>query len=143
MATLETLRNKAGVFVTVILGLALLAFVLGDLLGSGQSIFNRGEMEVGRVDGVAYDYPEYQATVDKQLKMRQALSGQGATEQLQSQIREMVWRNFLQKEVMGKECERLGLAVTDAELSSLILGDDPMPVVKQVFTNPETNEFDR
>ena len=55
MATLETLRNKAGVFVTVILGLALLAFVLGDLLGSGQSIFNRGEMEVGRVDGVAYD----------------------------------------------------------------------------------------
>ncbi len=143
MATLETLRNKAGVFVTVILGLALLAFVLGDLLGSGQSIFNRGEMEVGRVDGVAYDYPEYQATVDRQLKMRQALSGQGSTEQLQTQIREMVWRNFLQKEVLGKECDRLGLAVSDAELSALILGDDPMPVVKQVFANPQTSEFDR
>ena len=143
MVTLETLRNKAGVFVTVILGLALLAFVLGDLLGSGQSIFNRGEMEIGRVDGVAYDYPVYQAAVDRQLKLRQALSGQGSNEQLQMQVREMVWRNFLQKEVMGKECERLGLAVTDAELSSLILGDDPTPLVKQVFTNAETGEFDR
>lgn len=143
MGTLETLRNKAGVFVTVILGLALLAFVLGDLLGSGQSIFNRGEMEVGRVDGVAYDYTEYQAAVDRQLKMRQALSGQGQTEQMQSQIREMVWRTFLQKEVLGRECERLGLAVTDDELSNLVLGNDPMPVVKQVFTNPETQEFDR
>lgn len=143
MVTLETLRNKAGVFVTVILGLALLAFVLGDLLGSGQSIFNRGEMEIGRVDGVAYDYPVYQAAVDRQLKLRQALSGQGSSEQLQMQVREMVWRNFLQKEVMGKECERLGLAVTDAELSSLILGDEPTSIVKQVFTNAETGEFDR
>lgn len=143
MGMLEVLRNKAGVFVTVILGLALLAFVLGDLLGSGQSIFSRGEMEVGRVDGVAYDYTEYQAAVDRQLKMRQALSGQGQTEQMQSQIREMVWRTFLQKEILGKECERLGIAVTDDELSNLVLGNDPMPVVKQVFTNPETQEFDR
>lgn len=140
---LETLRNRAGVFVTVILGLALLAFVLGDLLGSGQSIFNRGEMEVGRVDGVAYDYTEYQAAVDRQLKMRQALSGQGQTEQMQVQIREMVWRTFLQKEVLGKECERLGLAITDDELSNLVLGNEPTPVVKQIFSNPETQEFDR
>lgn len=143
MGTLETLRNKAGVFVTVILGLALLAFVLGDLLGSGQSIFSRGEMEVGRVNGQSYDYQEYQATVDRQLKMRQALSGQGQTEQMQQQIREMVWRAFLQKEVLGSEAEALGIAITDEELSSLVLGDKPLPVIEQVFTNPETRAFDR
>lgn len=143
MGALETLRNKAGVFVTIILGLALLAFVLGDLLGSGQSIFNRSAMEVGSVNGEAYDYMEYQATVDHQLKIRQALSGQPQTEQLQLQIREMVWKTFLQKQILGKECQQIGLAVTDDELSSLVLGDEPTSVIKQVFTNPETQEFDR
>ena len=143
MGALETLRNKAGVFVTIILGLALLAFVLGDLLGSGQSIFNRSAMEIGNVDGETYDYMEYQATVDQQLKIRQALSGQPQTEQLQLQIREMVWKTFLQKQILGKECQQIGLAVTDDELSSLVLGDEPTSVIKQVFTNPETQEFDR
>ena len=100
-------------------------------------------MEVRSVNGEAYDYMEYQATVDHQLKIRQALSGQPQTEQLQLQIREMVWKTFLQKQILGKECQQIGLAVTDDELSSLVLGDEPTSVIKQVFTNPETQEFDR
>jgi peptidyl-prolyl cis-trans isomerase D len=41
MATLEKIRNRAGALVAVVIGLALFAFILGDILGSGPSLFTK------------------------------------------------------------------------------------------------------
>ena len=41
MAALEKIRSKA-VFLTVIIGVALLAFILGDFLTSGRTFFGDG-----------------------------------------------------------------------------------------------------
>ena len=38
MAVLEKIRTKMGILVSVIIGLSLLAFVLGDFLGGGKSV---------------------------------------------------------------------------------------------------------
>ena len=51
MATLEKLRNRAGTLVAVVIGLALLAFILGDLFGSGGSLFTRNQFEIAEIDG--------------------------------------------------------------------------------------------
>ena len=40
MATLQRIRNH-GVFLLVIVGLAMLAFILGDVLNSSSSYFNK------------------------------------------------------------------------------------------------------
>ncbi len=37
MATLQNIRNKAGLLVAIVIGLALFAFILGDMMGSGSS----------------------------------------------------------------------------------------------------------
>ena len=41
MATLQKIRTRAGVLVAIIIGLALFAFILGDLLQSGSSIWEK------------------------------------------------------------------------------------------------------
>ncbi len=144
MATLETLRNKAGVFVAVIIGLALLSFILSDLLGSGRSIFSADDMEVGRVDGTSISYPVFQQQADQQLQLLQAMQGnQGNSEMLGQQVREQIWQRFVRQQVLDRECDRLGLAFTNEELSGYILGNEVHPVVKQLFTNPQTGEFSR
>jgi len=40
MATLQNIRNRAG-FLVAVIGIAMLAFILGDLLTSGTTIFNK------------------------------------------------------------------------------------------------------
>ena len=37
MATLQTIRDRAGLLIAIIIGLAILAFVLGDFLGGNNS----------------------------------------------------------------------------------------------------------
>ena len=57
MAALETIRKKA-VLLTVVIGLALLAFILGDLLNSGQAFFGDGNtiVKVGdeKIDAIEF-----------------------------------------------------------------------------------------
>jgi len=44
MATLQKIRNKGGVLVAGVIGLALLAFILGDLFSSGPSAFSKKDL---------------------------------------------------------------------------------------------------
>ena len=50
MATLEKIRSKS-VLLLIIVGLALLAFIIGDFVNSGSSFFNQKKMVVAEVDG--------------------------------------------------------------------------------------------
>ena len=50
MATLQKIRNRGGVLVSIVIGLALVAFIVGDALSSGASLINRSRNEVGEVE---------------------------------------------------------------------------------------------
>ena len=50
MATLNTLRTRGGVIVSIVIGIALLAFLLGDLSSAGN-MMNARKMRVGEIDG--------------------------------------------------------------------------------------------
>lgn len=144
MATLETLRNKAGVFVAIIIGLALLAFILGDLFSSGQSILMGDQMTVGKVNGVALEYPQFQAMFEQEQQRQQQRMGSNSNSDLMAvRLREQLWQEFVRNEVMANECEALGIEVTDLEMVDLVTGPEPHPFVRQLFTNPETQEFMR
>ena len=47
MASLNTLRTKGGVIVTIVIFVALLAFLIGDVFTSGSSLMNSRKMRVG------------------------------------------------------------------------------------------------
>ena len=65
MATLQTIRNRAGLLVSIFIGLALMAFIVGDALNSGASIFNGERNQVGKIDGESISLMDFQSRLTK------------------------------------------------------------------------------
>ncbi len=65
MATLQTIRTKAGLLVAIVIGVSLAAFVLGDLISGGSSVFQRNQLEIGVIDGESIQYPDFQKEVEE------------------------------------------------------------------------------
>ena len=55
MASLQRIRNHGAMLITII-GLAMLAFILGDFLTSGSSFFNRNLVNVAVIEGKKIHY---------------------------------------------------------------------------------------
>ncbi|HQB77829.1 MAG TPA: SurA N-terminal domain-containing protein [Tenuifilaceae bacterium] len=143
MATLEKLRNRAGVLVAVVIGLALVAFILGDLLSSGGSLFNRSQLEIAEIAGTSVSYQQYQAKVDELVEINKMFSGENSVDQQTSErIREQVWQEFVRDLVLVDEYEKLGIAIHPNELFDMVQGKNIHPIIRQLFANPQTGEVD-
>ncbi len=144
MATLERIRNRAGILVSIVIGLALFAFILGDLITSGGSIFNRTKMEIARIAGNSISYEQFQAMVYENENI-QKLFAQTATldEQTMLKVREQVWQDLLRANVLQPEYNRLGLAIHEDELFDMVQGRNIHPFVRQQFGDPQTGEVNK
>lgn len=143
MATLEKLRNRAGTLVAVVIGLALLAFILGDLFGSGGSLFTRNQFEIAEIDGNSIPYQNYQERVDYLTELNKASRRQSALdEQTMESIREEVWNEMVREHVLGDKYKSLGIAVSTEELFDLVQGRNIHPIIRQEFGDRQTGEVD-
>ena len=116
MATLEKIRSKS-VLLIVIIGVALLAFIIGDFFTSGRTLFGTGTT-VAKVDGHSLDVMDFQKRMEQHNQQNQQTNRRQDGAQLQQQvINEMVSETLFQEELA-----KLGLTVTDAELQDLMLG---------------------
>ncbi|HLO60595.1 MAG TPA: SurA N-terminal domain-containing protein [Bacteroidales bacterium] len=144
MAVLEKLRVRAGLLLAIIIGLALLAFVLSDLLDSSGSLFTRSKYEIAEVSGKSVPYTEYENKVKKLEDIQKLQSGQmSVDEQTMDQIRTVTWDNMIQDMILDKQYNRLGVEVSSEELANLIMGENPHPALAQLFTDPQTGILNR
>lgn len=144
MATLERIRNRAGILVSVVIGLALFAFILGDLINSGGSIFNRSQMEIAEIAGSSISYEDYQALVYENENLQKLFSQQATLdEQSMLRIREQVWQNLLRANIMQPEYNTLGLAIHPDELFDMVQGRNIHPFIQQQFGDPQTGEVNK
>ena len=143
MATLEKIRNR-GVLLIVIIGLAMAAFILGDLFQSRSTFFGDTSREIAEISGESVMIDYYQRGVEELSEVYKMNTGQQTLDaQTTDQIHEQVWNNLLREVILGKEYEKLGLAVTGDELFDMIQGNNIHPIVSQLFANPETGQVDR
>lgn len=143
MATLEKLRNRAGTLVAVVIGLALLAFILGDLFGSGGSLFNRNQFEIAEISGKSIPFQTYQERVDHITELNKVSRRVNALdEQTTENIREEVWNQLVQEFVLGPKYKSLGIVVSSQELMDMVQGRNLHPIIRQEFGNPQTGEVD-
>ena len=145
MATLQKIRNRAGLLIAVI-GVALLAFILGDLLTSGNTFFRKLQDKAFVVDGSIVSTGEYFDRVTEWEEFQKMISGQNSLdENATSQIRDIVYEQMVKERLLDVQAEKLGLAVSKAELNDLVHGESISPLLQQLplFTNPETGMFDR
>ena len=145
MATLEKIRNKAGILVAVVIGLSLLAFVLGDFLsGKSSFLFTGSKTDVAKIAGKSIPVQRLEIKVKELEEIEKLKSGKTTTDESQmDRIREDAWQQLIYENVMEKEFERIGLTVSADELFDLIQGPRPSQMIAQLFTNPENGEFNR
>lgn len=126
MSTLEQIRQRP-VLIISILGVALLLFILTAVDRPGE-LFTDSHT-VAKVDGEKIDYLEFQKRVEQQQEQMQQ---RGYTNVDVAQVQEYVLQQMVNESLLKKEFERLGLTVTDTELSQAMLGATPSPYVQQM-----------
>ena len=145
MATLEKIRSKAA-FLVIIIGVALLAFIIGDFLNSGQSFFMMSKNKVATVNGTSIGVEEYQQRVQARTEEMQAMYQQRGIpmpDGASSYINKEVFDAMVNEVLLQEELDALGISVSKDELNDLLTGDNIVPQIAQSFTNPETGQFDR
>lgn len=144
MATLQKLRNRAGLMVAIVIGLAMGAFILGDILNSGSKLMRPKQMEIAEINGTSISYPEFQKKVDELSEVYKMNTQKNQIdENTWVQIREQVWQELLQQNILDKAAQNLGITVTSQELFDLIQGNNPHPIIQQLFRNPKTGLVDK
>ena len=105
MATLEKIRSH-GVLLLVIVGLAMLAFILGDFFSSGSTFFNRSQAYVGEIEGQTIDIMEFQKAVDQLNEVYKIETGSSNMDEDQSaNLRDQVWQTYLMKYLLEKQAD--------------------------------------
>lgn len=144
MITLETIRNKAGLLVAVFIGFALFAFIITDFLGSGKSIWRGTQNKVAVIDGEDVEIAEFQEKVnlmEEFTKLNQNSTSLG--EEAMNSLRDRSWEELIQDKLMTIRYQELGLSVTAEELADMTYGKDLHPSIRQMFSNPETHQFEK
>lgn len=143
MATLQKIRNRGGLLVSIVIGLALIAFIVGDALSSGASVFNSKRNQVGEIAGDEISIREYQnrlMTNEELVKMMNNTSS--LTAEQQEMLRENTWQQMVMERIMGRELAELGITVSTEELYDMLLGENMDPNVRRLFADPNTGEVD-
>ena len=110
MAAIGSIR-KHGVLLLVIIGLALLAFILGDLSNVTRVFSNKYTM--AKIDGRKMDQ-EYSKQYEENTALIKLLQKKNSLEDDETyQIHDMTWQQLLQSQVLDKELEKLGMAYTN------------------------------
>ncbi|MCC8088487.1 MAG: SurA N-terminal domain-containing protein [Rikenellaceae bacterium] len=143
MATLNTLRTKGGIIVTVVIGIALIAFLLGDLTGNG-SMFN-SNVKVGKINGKDVTYMDLYSEIEYLSGINKAISGTDANSQQQDFIRELAWEEIKRSYILYPGLENLGITVSDAEMFDLIYGNNISPVMLNFgfFNDQQTGMYNK
>lgn len=120
MATLQKIRNRAGLLIIVI-GVALLAFIIGDGLRSGGTLIQDGKQVVLRVNGEKIKYPEYQSKLEDILNKVER-SGQKLNEEGRMQYNNYLFQQYIQGATAKKISKTTGISVTGKEYAALVTG---------------------
>lgn len=117
MATLQKLRKNK--ITPIAIGVAMLLFVVTLFLKQGGS---QGERNAAVLNGKELDITKFNAMVDeaKDVYVTMGQLPENPDNQTMTQLREMVYQNYISNQMLEEECERLGIIVTSAELQNII-----------------------
>lgn len=136
---LERLRKRSGLLVAIV-GLALMAFVLTGLFTSQNSIFGSNDRLVGEIAGKGIKYETFDVKVKNAIEDQKRQSGKTTlTEAETDQIVQQVWSQTINEEVIFKEYDKLGIAVSDAELYDIMV-DHPNSTMMRVLSDQQTGK---
>ena len=146
MAVLERIRSRAGTIVVIVIGLALVSFVLQDLFSSGNSIFRGGANTIGEINGNSISGEEFASRLNAaEEKYKRNQNASGVDENVRQQLINDLWNEYLDQYLFDKELNGTGVNVAEDELFDMVQGENVDPQVQQIplFQDSITRQFDR
>ena len=145
MATLQNIRNR-GPLLVIIIGVALLAFVLGDLFNSGSMLMGKARDRAFVVNGEVITTQQYSEKITEFEEFQKMISGQSSLDENTSlQIREAVYQQMIRNRLIEDQANDLGIVVSKEEINDLVHGESISPILQQLpfFVDPQTGTFSR
>ena len=134
-----------GVFISVIIGIALISFIVdANTLSSVTSMFS-SQNDVGKINGKKVTYQDFAKKQEYYTQIYALLTGGNSLdEQTQTQIKDQVWQDFITEYALEPQYAKAGIDVSAKELVDLTQGRFISPILQQdpVFMD-ETGVFSR
>ena len=119
MATLEKIRSKS-VLLLVIIGAALLAFIIGDFFNSSRQIFGP-DYSIAKIDGDKIEHAEFQSRSEAMTRNISA-----STDEERAFLDQQVLTQLVLEKLRDEEYSKLGITVTDQELNDAVNGSNSL-----------------
>ena len=144
MASLQKIRNHGALLITIV-GVAMLAFILGDFLNSGSTLFNKERENIATIEGQDVHYTAYEAAREQLVEVYKIETGRtDFDEDLYAQLRNQVWQMMLMDYTLRAQAEKIGMDITSDELSELCIGQNPHQIIRTRRTFfDQTGQFSR
>ena len=144
MTTLQRIRNHGALLIAVV-GIAMLAFILGDFLNSGSSFFHRSRENVAVIEGNEIHYTEYEAANEQLTEVYKFETGRSDfDEEMTNQLRNQVWSMLVMDYTMRAQAEKIGMDITADELKELCVGENPHQIItSRRYFMDENGQFNR
>jgi peptidyl-prolyl cis-trans isomerase D len=138
MSIIQTIRDKAAWLVFGLIALSLIGFLLMDAFVGRSRLFGNRSTVIGVVNGQDIEYNAF----EKQVSELEEQARQQNYQADDATLREQVWQETVDENLLNKDYDDLGIQVGDKEQNDMLVGNNPIPDVKQAFTDKKTGMFD-
>lgn len=135
MASLNTLRTKFGIVLSIVIALALLAFIFSLKAEMG---FTGSDPKVGVIDGQKINYSEYLNEYDR---IREQNGGQESDEQQSAMLANAAWQSLVARHVLEPGFDKMGLKVSESERMAMVSGRQMSQAFYSAFADPRTGAY--
>ncbi|MFI3259889.1 MAG: SurA N-terminal domain-containing protein [Rikenellaceae bacterium] len=135
MATLNTLRTRFGVVLSVFIAFALLAFIFSLKSDIG---FSGNDPVVAKIDGQELTYSQYYAEYNRLVEQN------GLTDITPDQAQWLytsTWQSLISKIALKPAYEKMGITISAAERMAIIRGEIPTQTMYSIFADPSTGMY--
>ena len=130
---MNSMRNRGGLLVGVI-AFAIVAFLAGDVLISGQNIFGGAPKEIGVINGNKVEIADFQTKLDANIEQYKKSTGQSnLNESMTGYLVDQTWNQVVYDEVMKEHIAKSNIKVSPEELFDMVQGSNPHPEVRRAF----------
>lgn len=134
MSILESIRNRAGLLIVLFVGFALLAFIMqGALESGGFGLFGKDRNTLAEINGHKVKAPDFDNQVQNIEANVLAQTGQASVDaQTKENIINQVWADYVERYAFEPQYDKLGILVSNDELTDMLWGKNVSPQISQV-----------
>ena len=122
--TLNDIRNRSGLLILVI-GVAMLGFILTDLMNSGTSLFQKSQNLLLKVDNQEVTFTNFEKELETNINVKFAnnLGSVNISDAQRNNERNLLWDQKIEEILFEEKFSNSGIKVGDVESWDLISGE--------------------